>query len=167
MESDNTNWSQSVTGIVIKDNKVLLTRHTYGDGTGLLIVPGGYVEYGETPQDALKREFLEETNIMIEPTNIIGIRFNLHDWYVAFSAEYISGDAISDNDENSEVLWIDIEEALQREDVPDLTKTLIRCALNKEHAFDRLPYVSKSQHGQGYLYGVDICKNQPLNVYMK
>ena len=40
---ENTNWSQSVTGIVIRDNKVLLARHTYGPGKGKLIVPGGYV----------------------------------------------------------------------------------------------------------------------------
>lgn len=61
-----------MTGIVIKDNKVLLARHTYGPGKGKLIVPGGYVEYGETPQDAVKREYLEETNIVVEPRNIIG-----------------------------------------------------------------------------------------------
>ena len=36
---ENTNWSQSVTGIVIKDGKVLLARHTYGPGKGRLIVP--------------------------------------------------------------------------------------------------------------------------------
>lgn len=41
MENGTTNWGQSVTGVVIKDNKVLLARHTYGGGKGLLIVPGG------------------------------------------------------------------------------------------------------------------------------
>ncbi len=61
---NNTNWCQSVTGVVMKDNKVLLARHTYGDGTGLLIIPGGYVQHGETPQEALKREFFEETGIV-------------------------------------------------------------------------------------------------------
>lgn len=156
MENSNTNWCQSVTGVVIKDNKVLLARHTYGDGTGLLIIPGGYVEYGESPQDALKREFLEETNIVVEPKKIIGIRFNSHDWYVAFSADYLSGEAYSDHDENSEVVWIEIEDALCRDDVPELTKTLIRCALNEEQGFKLLPYESKSKHGKGYLYGVDI-----------
>ena len=53
---ENTNWSQSVTGIVIRDNKVLLARHTYGPGKGKLIVPGGYVKWQESPQEALKRE---------------------------------------------------------------------------------------------------------------
>ena len=36
---ENTNWFQSVTGIVIKDGKVLLAKHTYGPGKGHLIVP--------------------------------------------------------------------------------------------------------------------------------
>ena len=39
METGNTNFGQSVTAVVIKDNKVLLARHTYGGGKGLLIVP--------------------------------------------------------------------------------------------------------------------------------
>ena len=122
MGNKNTNWAQSVTGVVIKDDKVLLARHTYGGGKGMLIIPGGYVNFGETPQEALVREYMEETRIKIKPLNIIGVRFNMHDWYIAFSAEYVSGVACSDNDENSEVLWIDVDEALSRDDVPELTK---------------------------------------------
>lgn len=128
MNNENTNWEQSVGGVVIKDNKVLLARHTYGNGKGMLIIPGGYVNYGETPQQALKREYMEETNIEVEPQHIIGIRFNMHDWYLVFYAKYISGNARSDNDENSEVLWLDIERALLREDVPELTKKMIESA---------------------------------------
>lgn len=156
MENNNTNWGQSVAGVVIREGKVLLARHTYGDGRGLLIVPGGYVEYAETPQDALKREFLEETSIVVEPKRIIAIRFNSHDWYIAFSAEYMSGQATSDHDENDEVIWLEIDEALVRDDVPDLTKKLIECALKEEQGFVLLPYEGKSRHGKGYLYGTNI-----------
>ena len=155
MENNNTNWCQSVTGIVIKDGKVLLARHTYGSGKGMLIVPGGYVEYGETPQDAVKREFLEETGVVVEPKKIIGIRFNSQDWYIAFSAEYVSGQATSDYDENDEVVWMDVNEALQREDVPDLTKQLIRCALKEEKGLVPLPYGGNPKKGKGYLFGVE------------
>ena len=151
---ENTNWGQSVTGIVMKQGRVLLARHTYGDGKGRLIVPGGYVQYGETPQDALKREFLEETGIVVEPKEMIAVRFNAHDWYVAFRAEYVSGEAVSDHDENDEVVWMETEEALGREDVPDLTKQLIRCALSGEKGLVPLPYEGNSKHGKGYLYGV-------------
>lgn len=130
MENANTNWGQSVTAVVIRDHKVLLARHTYGSGAGKLIIPGGYVNFGEAPRDAVKREYLEETNIIIEPRSIIGIRFNVKCWYIAFRADYVSGEAASDNDENSEVIWLDVNEALNRDDVPGLTKHLIQSAIS-------------------------------------
>ena len=79
MNQENTNWSQSVAGVCIKDGKVLLARHTYGSGKGMLIIPGGYLEFGESPQDAVKREFLEETGVTVEPLKIVGVRFNTRD----------------------------------------------------------------------------------------
>lgn len=151
---ENTNWSQSVTAVVIKDGKVLLARHTYGGGKGKLIVPGGYVSNGELPMDAIKREYMEETKVVIEPKEIIGIRFNQKDWYVAFAADYVSGIPQSDHEENSEVIWVDVKEALQREDVPDLTKKLIECALQKQDGFTEIPYQGNLKNGKGYLYGI-------------
>ena len=141
VSSENTNWGQSVTGVVIKDGKVLLARHTYGSGKNMLIIPGGYVNFGETPQEALKREFIEETKIEVEAIDVIGIRFNMHDWYIAFKAKYISGEASTDNHENSEVLWLAIEEALSREDVAELTKTLIASAVSKKGGLRNKAYV--------------------------
>lgn len=152
MENGNTNWGQSVTAVVIKENKVLLGRHTYGAGNGKLIIPGGYVNIGETPQQAVVREYLEETGITIEPKDIIGIRFNSHDWYVAFSAEYICGEPKSDNDENSEVIWLDIEEALLREDVPELTKRLIESALNNNSTLKITPFHTSEKYSPYSLY---------------
>ena len=143
MSSDNTNWCQSVAAVCIKNNKVLLARHTYGGGKGKLIIPGGYVEFGETPQEALKREFLEEVNIVIEPKDIIGIRFNSHDWYVVFTAEYIPGNPQSDGNENSEVIWIPIEESLTRDDIPESTKIMIGNAI-KDNRFVYTPYIGKN-----------------------
>ncbi len=153
MEHNTTDWGRSVAGVVLNENKVLLARHTYGNGTGLLVIPGGYVEHGETPQEALKREFMEETGIVVEPRRLIGVRFNSQNWYVVFTADHISGKPCSDHDENSEVIWMDTSEAMERDDVPDLTKALIRCALDEEYAFDPVPFVSTSRHGPGYLYG--------------
>lgn len=152
MENDNTNWGQSVTGVVIRGNSVLLARHTYGGGKGKLIIPGGYVNFGETPQEALVREYMEETHIKIKPMDIIGIRFNMHDWYVAFRAEYISGEASSDNNENSEVLWMDIDEALSRDDVPELTKSLIISAVSEEKGLCRKDYEGSVKHAPYSLY---------------
>ena len=152
MGNENTNWGQSITGIVIKDNKVLLARHTYGGGKGMLIIPGGYVNIGETPQDALVREYMEETHILVKPLNIVGIRFNMHDWYVAFKAEYVSGEASSDNDENSEVIWVDVEDALSRDDVPELTKNLIKSAVSTDSGLCYTDYNGSPKHAPYSLY---------------
>ena len=152
MEQGNTNWGQSVTGVVIRDNKVLLARHTYGGGKGMLIIPGGYVNQGETPQDALRREYREETGIEVEPGGIIGIRFNQKDWYIAFRAEYRSGEARSDHDENSEVVWMDLSEMFGREDVPELTKKLVRSAMQEQEGLQQIEYHGKAEHNPCSLY---------------
>ena len=53
-------------GIVIKDNKILLIKKVTGPYDGKLDLPGGTIEFQERPEDALKREFLEETGINIK-----------------------------------------------------------------------------------------------------
>ena len=103
-EIKSTNWTQSVAGVCIKDGKVLLGRHTYGAGKGKLIIPGGYLKFGEIPQETLVREFMEETGVTVKAGKLIGIRFNEKDWYSVFIAEYIEGEARPDGDENSEVI---------------------------------------------------------------
>lgn len=95
---------------------------------------------------------MEETHIKVKPLNIIGVRFNMHDWYIAFRAEYVSGEASSDNDENSEVLWIDINEALSRDDVPELTKKLIQSAISKDNGLIYTDYQGSTKHAPYSLY---------------
>lgn len=150
-----TSYTRSVAAVVLRDGKVLLARHTYGAGEGKLIVPGGYVEGGESPTDAVRRELREETGIAAEPTRLLAIRFNTHDWYAAFAADYVSGEARSDGDENSEVVWLDAHEALERDDVPQLTKRLIECALKPHGGLVPLPYDGSPKHAPNLLYGIE------------
>lgn len=142
-EINATNWSQSVAGVCIRDGKVLLARHTYGSGNGKLIIPGGYVKIGELAQDALVREYMEETGITVNPGKLLGMRFSPKDWYAVFTVDYVDGIARSDGDENSEVVWKDIDEALRDETVPDLTKKMIACAASG-NGLELLPYETKN-----------------------
>ena len=153
-----TNFTQSVTGIVIENNKVLLVRHTYGAGKDMLVVPGGYVDFGESPADAVRREYLEETKILVEAKEIIGIRFNMHDWYIAFRAKYISGEAKSDGDENSEVLWLDVHEALSRDDVAPLSKRLIESAISPASGLTKCnDYTEREKYAPYSFYSASGC----------
>ena len=142
-EENNTNWSQSVAGVCIKDGCVLLARHTYGNGKGMLIIPGGYVQFGEIPQETLTREYLEETGVTVKAGKLLGIRFSDKDWYAVFAADYVEGEPRSDGDENSEVIWMPIEEALKDETVPGLTKTMIEKAIVGK-GFELTPYETKT-----------------------
>ena len=57
----------STAGIAIRDNKFLLALRLPGTSIGKSWeFPGGKAEKGETPSDALRREFKEELNIEIE-----------------------------------------------------------------------------------------------------
>ena len=86
---EKTNWSQSVGGVCIRDGKVLLARHTYGAGKGMFIIPGGYVNFGEIPEETLVREYQEETGITVKAGKLIAMRFSAKDWYAVFEAIYV------------------------------------------------------------------------------
>ena len=51
---------QVVAAIIIKENEVFATQRGYGDWKGWWEFPGGKIEEGECPQEALKREIREE-----------------------------------------------------------------------------------------------------------
>ena len=55
-----------VAAIIIKNNKVFACQRGYGEQKGGWEFPGGKIEPGETPQNALKREISEELNATIE-----------------------------------------------------------------------------------------------------
>ena len=140
---EKTNWSQSVGGVCIRDGKVLLARHTYGAGKGMFIIPGGYVNFGEIPEETLVREYQEETGITVKAGKLIGMRFSAKDWYAVFEAIYVEGEARSDGDENDQVVWMDPQEALANESVPELTKKMISCVVSGK-GFELTPYNSKT-----------------------
>ena len=151
MESGNTDWGKSVAAVVLRDSKVLLGRHTYGDGKGCLILPGGYINIGEAVEEAVVRETQEETGVLVRPTGLVGVRTNAKDWYLIFRAEYVSGEARPCDKENSEILWMYIAEALAHDDVPELTKWAIRSA--EEKVLQKRPYMCEREHEPYAYYG--------------
>ena len=55
-----------VAAVIVRDDKVLATRRGYGEWQGWWEFPGGKMEAGESPRDALRREIREELDAEIE-----------------------------------------------------------------------------------------------------
>jgi 8-oxo-dGTP diphosphatase len=60
-------------GAMITDNKILLIKRKNDPFKGKWALPGGFVEYGETVEDAVVREVQEETGIITTIKDLIGI----------------------------------------------------------------------------------------------
>lgn len=52
-------------GLIIEDNKIVLIKKVGGPYNGKLDLPGGTIEWGETPEEALIRELNEEVGIEV------------------------------------------------------------------------------------------------------
>ncbi|MGI0028627.1 MAG: NUDIX domain-containing protein [Nitrososphaera sp.] len=59
--------------IIQRESKVLMIRRKRDPFKGLLALPGGFVNEGETIEEAVKREALEETSLQVEPIEILGV----------------------------------------------------------------------------------------------
>src|SRR3989454_12229654 len=70
--------AECVSGVLIGDGAVLVEKRRANDDAdpGLVLLPGGHVEMGESLDRALKTEMLEELGITVE--KITPIRFRYH-----------------------------------------------------------------------------------------
>lgn len=60
-----------VAAVIVNDNKIFATQRGYGDFKGGWEFPGGKIESEETPQEALKREIMEELGTEIAVGELI------------------------------------------------------------------------------------------------
>ncbi len=69
MADKNSKQITVFSGVLIKDNKILMIQRSEEELPDAHLkweFPGGKCQFDETPQEALKREFLEETGIEVE-----------------------------------------------------------------------------------------------------
>lgn len=60
-----------VAAIILRDGQVFATQRGYGEFQGWWEFPGGKIESGESPKEALKREIREELDAEIEVVELL------------------------------------------------------------------------------------------------
>lgn len=107
--NDTPQHSVSVAGIVVRDDGRILTVQRRD--TGRWEPPGGVLELGETFEDGVVREVVEETGITVEVERLTGAYKNLTRGVVAlvFRCRPIAGTS-APTDESRSVHWLTPEE---------------------------------------------------------
>lgn len=110
-------------GIVIKDGKILLVRR-FKNGEIYHVTPGGGVEEGETPEEAVVREVMEEASIKVvmkeKLTEFTAVYAGEEAIHQLFYCEYVSGtpalskgsveEAKTTENNKYEPMWVNLSE---------------------------------------------------------
>lgn len=101
---DYQNPKPCVAVLILRGNAVLLGRRAIEPARGMWDIPGGFIESGETAEDAVVREILEETSLHVRVRDFLG---SIPDVYgerqeptlnLCFTAEITGGEARPQSD---------------------------------------------------------------------
>ena len=151
-----SNRFYAVCGILDINGKILFVRHTYGPAKERILIPGGYVKEGELPSDAVRREFFEETGVEAEAESVFAVQFRTEQWIIVFKLRYISGEPRSDGYENSEVLLLTPQEAVERPDITNMSRAILKAYIdNIDNTLEKGDYRSITlKAGEYEIFGV-------------
>jgi ADP-ribose pyrophosphatase YjhB (NUDIX family) len=131
-----------VGGVLIRDGRVLVNRAVYRTR---FTIPSGYVERGEAVENALVREFEEETGVTVRVGRLLLARHKVvsgeaSDVYFAFALERVAGEPTPRPPEIAEVREVPVAEATRVAWISELSRMAIRLASGSDDGWPRSPW---------------------------
>ncbi len=105
----------TVDAVILKENSVVLIKRKKDPFKGMWAIPGGFVEWGETVEEAAIREAKEETGLDVEIEKLLGVYSEFgrdprgHIISVCFLCKEIGGDLGTATD-SEEARWFKLSE---------------------------------------------------------
>lgn len=111
--------------LIEKDGKILLVKRDEEPHVGWWSLPGGFIEFDESPERAVRREVYEETGYKVKINNIIGVYFYTKNVEVnamgpTYSAEIVGGKPLK----NVIVKWFNANKLPKKFAYPDQLKAI-------------------------------------------
>lgn len=143
-------------GIIQRDNEVLAVQRGYGEMDGLWEFPGGKIDTNETPEEACRRELLEELNVRITSLqDFYTLEYDYPDFHLSMNCFLChlnekSGEPAR-NDRQRDMRWVHKSSLATLEWMPadiELVNMLVRMGEEDEQALvKRRAAVRKSMQG--------------------
>jgi 8-oxo-dGTP diphosphatase len=131
-----------VGAVIIEDARVVLVKRAHPPLQAQWSIPGGVLEVGELVREAAIREALEETGLIVEPADLLGVydrvlrnleqRVQYHYVLIDFLCRRVGGELLAASDA-AEVGWFTREELPQLKLAED-TQDVIRKGFAKLRA---------------------------------
>ena len=117
-------------GAVVFDaqGRLLMIQRGHDPGAGLWSIPGGRIEPGETDEQALVRELLEETNLQVKVDKFVGrvwreglggAVIDIRDYTAT-----VTGGTLRPGDDAADARWVEAAELARLEVTEGLIETL-------------------------------------------
>ena len=106
---------KTVIAIIEKEGKFLVIMRLHEPFKGFWALPGGHIDPGETPEQAVIKEVKEETNLDFKPEFFMEVEesFPEYDWHAlvkVFKGSFSGEEKILDETEIEELKWVSKEE---------------------------------------------------------
>lgn len=112
------NSKPTASTLIIEGDKILLGKRKHDPEKGKWDVIGGFLEYGEDPETGAIREAKEETNLVVQPMQMLGLFMDeygpekISTLNICYTAKVVSGD-LQAGDDIEELRWF------TKNDLPD------------------------------------------------